>query len=331
VRRYFGRKALIYALTLFVAITLNWLIPRFMPGDPVGQMLARQRVSNPDAAEAMRAYYNEVFGLDQPIWQQYLNYWGELLQGNLGVSTWAFPKPVSEIVIGALPYTLALLVPAILLSWYVGNKLGALAARRRWLDNTALPLSYLLTATPYVWLAILLVWTGGIVLEIFPNSRGYDPSLTPGWNLTFIQDAAEHWVLPFLSLFLVALGGWAIGMRNLVIYELESDYANYLGTLGAPPRLVRQYAFRNAVLPQITGLALQLGVILGGNILTEVVFAYPGLGHLILNAIQARDFFLLQGILLFIVIGVLIANFIIDIAYVWVDPRTRTGMQGASV
>jgi peptide/nickel transport system permease protein len=331
VRRYFGRKALIYALTLFVAITLNWLIPRFMPGDPVGQMLARQRVSNPDAAEAMRAYYNEVFGLDLPIWRQYLNYWGELLQGNLGVSTWAFPKPVSEIVIGALPYTLALLVPAILLSWYVGNKLGALAARRRWLDNTALPLSYLLTATPYVWLAILLVWTGGIVLEIFPNSRGYDPSLTPGWNLTFIQDAAEHWVLPFLSLFLVALGGWAIGMRNLVIYELESDYANYLGTLGAPPRLVRQYAFRNAVLPQITGLALQLGVILGGNILTEVVFAYPGLGHLILNAIQARDFFLLQGILLFIVIGVLIANFIIDIAYVWVDPRTRTGMQGASV
>jgi peptide/nickel transport system permease protein len=331
VRRYFGRKALIYALTLFVAITLNWLIPRFMPGDPVGQMLARQRVSNPDAAEAMRAYYNEVFGLDQPIWRQYLNYWGELLQGNLGVSTWAFPKPVSEIVIGALPYTLALLVPAILLSWYVGNKLGALAARRRWLDNTALPLSYLLTATPYVWLAILLVWTGGIVLEIFPNSRGYDPSLTPGWNLTFIQDAAEHWVLPFLSLFLVALGGWAIGMRNLVIYELESDYANYLGTLGAPPRLVRQYAFRNAVLPQITGLALQLGVILGGNILTEVVFAYPGLGHLILNAIQARDFFLLQGILLFIVVGVLIANFIIDIAYVWVDPRTRTGMQGASV
>ena len=330
-RRYFGRKALIYALTLFVAITLNWLIPRFMPGDPVGQMLARQRVSNPDAAEAMRAYYNEVFGLDQPIWRQYLNYWGELLQGNLGVSTWAFPKPVSEIVIGALPYTLALLVPAILLSWYVGNKLGALAARRRWLDNTALPLSYLLTATPYVWLAILLVWTGGIVLEIFPNSRGYDPSLTPGWNLTFIQDAAEHWVLPFLSLFLVALGGWAIGMRNLVIYELESDYANYLGTLGAPPRLVRQYAFRNAVLPQITGLALQLGVILGGNILTEVVFAYPGLGHLILNAIQARDFFLLQGILLFIVVGVLIANFIIDIAYVWVDPRTRTGMQGASV
>jgi peptide/nickel transport system permease protein len=331
VRRYFGRKALIYALTLFVAITLNWLIPRFMPGDPVGQMLARNRVSNPDAAEALRAYYNEVFGLDQPIWRQYLNYWGELLQGNLGVSTWAFPKPVSEIVLGALPYTLALLVPAILLSWYLGNKLGALAARRRWLDNTALPLSYLLTATPYVWLAILLVWTGGIVLEIFPNSRGYDPSLTPGWNLTFIQDAAEHWVLPFLSLFLVALGGWAIGMRNLVIYELESDYANYLGTLGAPQRLVRQYAFRNAVLPQITGLALQLGVILGGNILTEVVFAYPGLGHLILNAIQARDFFLLQGILLFIVIGVLIANFIIDIAYVWVDPRTRTGMQGASV
>jgi peptide/nickel transport system permease protein len=152
----------------------------------------------------------------------------------------------------------------------------------------------------------------------------------PQWSWSFALDLLQHWVLPFLSLFLVALGGWAIGMRNLIIYELESDYANYLAALGAPKGLIRRYAFRNAMLPQITGLALQLGTILGGALVTEIVFAYPGLGKLVLSAIQNQDFFLLQGTLLFVVIGVLVANFVIDIVYVLVDPRTRTGLTGAT-
>jgi peptide/nickel transport system permease protein len=330
VKRYLGRKALIYSLTLLVAVTINWMIPRFMPGDPAGAMVNRQRPTDPEAALRLREYYEDLFGLDMPLWRQYLNYWQELLSGNLGISTWSFPTPVSEIISDSMWYTVALLVPSILLSWYVGNKLGALAARRKMLDNTVLPVSYVLTATPYMWLAIVLVWFIGVQLEWLPTSRGYAGNLVPSLSWTFVISLAEHWILPFLSLFLVALGGWAIGMRNLVIYELESDYSNYLAALGAPPRLIRKYAFRNAVLPQITGLALQLGVILGGNILVEVVFAYPGLGSRVLDAISARDWFLLQGVLLFIVIGVLICNFIIDIIYIWVDPRTRTGLQGAS-
>lgn len=328
-RRYFGRKALIYALTLFVAVTLNWMLPRFMPGDPVSQLLDRGRTRDPEANAQMRDYYESLFGLDVPMWQQYLSYWQKLLTGDLGISAWSFPTPVSELVMGALPYTLGLLIPAILLSWYVGNKLGALAARRRALDNSVLPISYVLTAMPYMWLAILLIWFIGIQLDWLPTSRGYAGNLAPAWSFTFFSSLVQHWVLPFLSLFLIALGGWAIGMRNLVIYELESDYANYLSALGAPSRLIRKYAFRNAMLPQITGLALQLGVIIGGNVVTEVVFNYPGLGLMLLNAINNRDFFLLQGVVLFIVIGVLICNFIIDLAYVWVDPRTRTGLQGA--
>jgi peptide/nickel transport system permease protein len=332
-RRYLGRKALIYAVTLFIAVTLNWALPRFMPGDPIGQIMSRTETRDPEQAARLRAYYEGVFGLDVPIWQQYLNYWRELLSWppNMGISSWSFPSPVTDLVIGALPYTLALLLPAIVLSWYIGNKLGALAARRRALDNTVLPVSYVLTATPYVWLAILLVWAGGIVLGIFPVSRAYSGNLLPAFSWLFISDLLQHWVLPFLSLFLVALGGWAIGMRNLVIYELESDYSNYLSALGAPGRLIRKYAFRNAVLPQVTGLALQLGVVLGGSVATEIVFNYPGLGLLVLNSIGSRDYFLLQGITLLIVIGVLICNFIVDIVYVWLDPRTRTGMQGASV
>jgi len=329
VRRYFGRKLAIYALTFFVAVTLNWVIPRFMPGDPVLRMLTRTSVSNPEAIAPMRAYYENVFGLDVPLWQQYLNYWVELLQGNLGISVWLFPAPVTDVIMGAVPYTLALLVPSILLSWWAGNKVGALAARRKALDNTVLPVAYALTATPYMWLGILLAWGLGIVAGVFPVAGGYGFDLRPSWSAEFLGSLVTHWFLPFLSLFLVAFGGWAIGMRNLIIYELEADYASYLEALGAPRKLVRRYAFRNALLPQLTGLALQLGVLVAGALVTEIVFAYPGLGHLILQAIQNQDFFLLQGVFLFIVFGVLAANFVIDIVYVVVDPRTRTGMQGS--
>jgi peptide/nickel transport system permease protein len=329
VRRYFGRKLLVYVLTFFVAVTVDWMIPRFMPGDPVQTMLSRAS-TNASAYDAMSAFYTNLFGLDVPIWHQYLNFWNALVHGDLGISVWLFPQPVSQIIRRAIPYTVALLVPAILASYLAGNWFGAFAARRKWLDNTVLPLGYVLTATPYMWLGILLAWSLGIVAGLFPVSGGYSFALEPSWSPTFLNSLLQHWFLPFLSLFLVQFGGWAIGMRNLIIYELEADYSHYLEALGAPRRLVRRYAFRNAMLPQITGLALQLGVIVAGALVTEIVFSYPGLGFLILQAIRNQDFFLLQGAFLFIVIGVLVANFVIDVVYVLVDPRTRTGMGGAS-
>ena len=152
--------------------------------------------------------------------------------------------------------------------------------------------------------------------------------MQPEWSTQFVGSFLYHWVLPFLALFLVAFGGWAIGMRNLIIYELEADYSHYLASLGAPNKLVRKYAYRNALLPQITGLALALGAVVAGAIVVEIVFSYPGLGTLTLQAIQNRDYFLIQGIFLFVIIGVLIANFCIDVAYVIIDPRTRVGMLG---
>ncbi|GAA3749194.1 peptide/nickel transport system permease protein [Spinactinospora alkalitolerans] len=328
--RYFGRKLFVYALTFFVAVTINWMIPRFMPGDPVRSMLARASVGDAEALESMRDYYSSLFGLDQPVWRQYLNFWGSLAQGDLGTSVWLFPAPVSEVIMGAVPYTLGLLIPAILLSWFAGNKFGAFAARGKWLDNTVLPVGYLLTATPYMWLGILLAWSLGIVAGIFPTAGAYGFALQPSWSWPFLASLLLHWFLPFLSLFLVAFGGWAIGMRNMIIYELEADYSNYLEALGAPRRLIRGYAFRNAMLPQLTGLALQLGTIVAGALLTEIVFSYPGLGNLILEALNNRDFFLLQGAFLFIVLGVLIANFVIDVLYVLVDPRIRMQMQGGT-
>ncbi|WP_433220196.1 ABC transporter permease [Microtetraspora malaysiensis] len=328
--RYFGRKLLIYGLTFFVAVTINWMIPRFMPGDPVQSMLARANIAQPEAVEAMRVHYTDLFGFDLPLWKQYANFWAALFRGDLGISIWLFPTPVTDIIARAVPYTLGLLLPAVLLSWIAGNRFGAFAARRKWLDNTALPIGYLLTATPYMWLAILLAWGLGVVAGVLPVAGAYSFAIQPEWSWDFAGSLLQHWLLPFASLFLVAFGGWAIGMRNMIIYELEADYVRYLRSLGASGRLIRRYAFRNAILPQVTGLALQLGVLVAGALVTEIVFSYPGLGHLILQAIQNQDFFLLQGIFLFIVIGVLIANFVIDVAYVVVDPRTRVGMGGAA-
>ncbi len=325
--RYFTRKILIYALTFFLAVTIDWMIPRFMPGDPIQNMLSRANV-NADAAQVMYTYYAHAFQLDLPIWQQYLNFWGALFRGDLGISIYLFPTPVAKVLMRAVPYDLFLLLPAILLSWWAGNNFGAFAARSKWLDNTVSPIGYILSATPYMWLGIFLAWLLGIVLNIFPIAGAYSFDLQPSFSWEFIGSVLQHWFLPFFSLFLVMFGGWAIGMRNMVIYELEADYSHYLEALGAPQRLVRKYAFQNGILPQITGLALQLGVIVAGALVTEVVFSYPGIGYLLLAAIQNQDYFLIQGCFLFIIIGVLIANFAIDIIYILVDPRTRRGMTG---
>jgi len=316
-------------LTFFLAVSIDWLIPRFMPGDPIANMLARASV-NSTAAQVMHEYYTHVFGLDLPIWQQYLNFWNSLFHGDLGRSVYMFPTPVVDVLSRAVPYDMFLLLPSILLSWYAGNHFGAFAARSKWLDNTVSPIGYILTATPYMWLGIVLAWFFGIVLDQFPIAGAYSFSLRPNLSWPFILDVLHHWFLPFASLFLVGFGGWAIGMRNMIIYELEADYSRYLEALGAPKNLIRKYAFQNGILPQITGLALQLGVIVAGALVTEVVFSYPGIGYLLLAAIQNQDYFLIQGCFLFIIIGVLLANFIIDIAYVIVDPRTRRGMTGES-
>ena len=176
--RYLARKILIYLVTFFVAVTIDWAIPRLMPGDPIERLLSRMQ-AQPSASEALTGYYTEAFGFDVPLWKQYLNFWAALFHGDLGRSVANFPTPVSELIIGALPYTLALLVPAVLLSFWAGNKVGALAARRKTLDNTVLPVGYVLTATPQMWLGIVLVVGVRSTLAIFPVSGAYSLALQP--------------------------------------------------------------------------------------------------------------------------------------------------------
>ncbi|NUU95677.1 peptide ABC transporter permease [Marinitoga sp. 1135] len=320
--KYLRKKVFIYLITFFVAVSIDWAIPRFMPGDPISLLMSRF-AGLPEATERLNSYFTKAFGLDQPLWKQYINFWVALFKGDLGISVFLYPRKVMEIIQGSIIYDFFLLVPAIVLSWIAGNKLGALAAINKKTDNSIIPIFFFLTSSPYFWMAMLMAWFLGFVIPIFPLSGAYSYTMTPSFSLEFILDFLYHLALPFLSLFLVMLGGWAIGMRNMIIYEMGSNYSKYMEALGASDKLIRKYAYRNAILPQVTGLALQLGTIILGSLTTEAVFSYPGLGFLLLQAIQNQDYFLIQGCFLFIVIMVLLGNFIVDLIYVFIDPRIR--------
>ncbi|HOO73756.1 MAG: ABC transporter permease [Thermotogae bacterium] len=325
--KYLRKKLIIYLITFFFAVTLDWAIPRFMPGDPISMLLARFNGLE-NSSDIVRSTFTKSFGLDQPLITQYFGFWKSLFTGDLGISIYLYPKKVSEIISQALIYDILLLLPAILLSWIVGNKLGARSGVNKKVDNIMMPFFYVLTSSPYFWFAVLLVFFFGVKLQIFPVNGAYSNIMIPGFNIQFILDFLYHWVLPFLSLFMVMLGGWAIGMRNMIIYEMGSNYSKYMESLGSSEKLIRKYAFRNAILPQVTGLALQLGTIVAGAFTTEIVFSYPGIGYILLKALLNQDYFLIQGCFLFIVICVLVANFLVDIVYMLIDPRVRFSFSG---
>jgi peptide/nickel transport system permease protein len=326
-KKYLRMKIFVYLLTFVFAVTIDWLIPRLMPGNPILVLVSRF-ATLPESAKVVYSYLTKAFGLDLPMWKQYINFWIALFKGDLGISIYLYPKPVLDVLKSALPYSLGILIPSISASWFVGNTLGAVAARRKRLDSVMLPVMYFITGAPYLWLGILLAYFLGVVLRWFPIAGAYSFALRPHLSWLFISDYLKHWVLPFLSLFIVQLGGWAIGMRNMVIYELEANYVRYLETLGVSRKLIRKYAFRNAILPQVTGLALQLGTVIAGQVTTEVVFSYPGIGYILTQAILNQDYFLIQGCFLFIIIGVLIANFTVDLVYMALDPRIRYSYGG---
>ncbi|MEA1884978.1 MAG: ABC transporter permease [Thermotogota bacterium] len=326
-KKYLGKKIFIYLITFFFAVTIDWAIPRFMPGDPIQMLLSRFQGME-GGREIIEAQITASFGLDRPLLEQYFNFWGSLFKGDLGTSIYAFPEPVMNIIQQAIIFDILLLVPSILLSWIVGNKLGAFSGVNKKADKYTMPFFYFLTSSPYFWFAVVVVFFFGVQLPWFPINSAYSSMMRPGFNFAFIVDFLHHWFLPFLTLFLVQLGGWAIGMRNMIIYEMGSNYSKYMESLGASEKLIRKYAFRNGVLPQVTGLAIRLGNIVAGALTTQIVFSYPGLGYVLLKGILNQDYFLVQGCFLFIVIFVLLANFLVDIVYMFIDPRVRFSYSG---
>lgn len=325
--RYLSKKVLVYLGTFVIAVTINFIIPRMMPGNPI-QILLSRFSGMEGGREIIERQLTLLFNLDEPLIVQYFNFWRSIVTGDFGISIMQFPTPVLDIIKRAIVFDLILLVPAIILGWIVGNRLGAFSGVNKRADDVMMPVFYFLTSSPYFWLAGVVAFFLGVILDWFPISGAYGVTMIPAFTWKFILDYAKHWVLPFLSIFLVDLGGWAIGMRNMIIYERSANYAKYMEALGASDKIIRNYGFRNGVLPQVTGLALRLANIIGGAIAVETVFNYPGLGRIMLNAVLNQDYFLLQGLFLAIVTMTLAANFLVDIVYMFIDPRVRVSFSG---
>ena len=323
--RFILRRLGFYLIAFWVSITLNFLLPRFMPGDPVSRMFARtQDRMQPEQIEQLR----KLLGVDdRPLWEQYAGYLQNMLTGQMGVSISRFPAPVTEVIGSQVGWTLLLGGTALVIAAVVGNLLGILAAWRRGgaVDSALPPLLIFIGSFPYFWLAMGALYLFGVTLGWFPIRHAFSDTITPGFSWEFISDVGMHLVLPALTIVLVSIGGWMLGMRNTMIATNAEDYITMAEAKGLRPgRIMFRYAARNAMLPSVTAFGMSLGFVVGGALLTEVVFAYPGVGYQLLAAVQGLDYPLMQGLFLTITAAVLLANFLVDILYVRLDPRVRS-------
>ncbi|TMD44875.1 MAG: ABC transporter permease [Chloroflexi bacterium] len=311
------RRIGFYLVALWASITINFIIPRLAPGDPAGALMARfQGRMTPQAIHSLELQ----FGISHdPLWMQYFQYLNNLVHGDMGTSFTYFPTPVLTVLVQELPWTLTLVGTSVLISFTLGSLIGVLIAWKRgsFIDGILPPLLTFFSAIPYFWLALIALYILAYTLNWFPLNGGYDTSTTVGWNTDFLLSALNHALLPAFTIVLASIAGWMLGMRNAMITTLTEDYVLLAEAKGLSERRVMfAYAARNAILPNVTGFALSLGFVVGGALLTEVVFSYPGIGFALLQAAQNSDYPLLQGIFLLIALAVLGANFIADLVYV---------------
>lgn len=333
--RYLAERLVIFVATVAISVTVVFFVPRLVPGDPLGAIYMNMAsVGGSMGGKGLVEEYNRRFGLDKSLWQQYVSYLRELARGNLGYSISSFPARVSDLLRSAIPWTVGLLSVTTLISWVLGSLVGAVvgwAGDRARLLRALVPVALILYTIPYYILAIILVFLFAFYWPIFPLSGAYSVGTRPALSSAFIGDVLRHAALPALSIVLVSLGWWFLSMRSLIIANKGEDYILWAEAKGLPGRRIFWgYAFRNALLPQTTGLALSLGHIVGGAIITEAIFGYPGLGWLIYNAIKSLDFPVIQGSVLLLILSVATVNFILDVTYPLIDPRIRFGAGGRS-
>jgi peptide/nickel transport system permease protein len=318
------RKIAFYLLTAWAAISLNFLIPRIMPGNPADNLINQFHGKlTPAAVHALRVLFGQS---NQNLGQQYVSYWHSVFTGNFGISYAYYPSTVSSVIGQSMYWTLILVTICTVLGFLIGTSLGMLAGWKRgsWLDSSLVPITTFLSSIPYFWFAIIIVYVFAITLKWFPLSGGYAVDQTIGLNSGFISSAINYAILPAVTITVASIGGWLIGMRNMMVTTLSEDYVRLAEAKGLPKRRVMYtYAARNAMLPSLSGFAMSLGFVVGGSIVTEVVFNYPGIGSVLFKAAQAADYPLMSAIFLLITVLVLIANLVADVAYVFLDPRTR--------
>src|ERR1700757_1590477 len=325
--RYVLRRAGFFLLTLWAAVTLNFFLPRMMPGDPAIAMMAkfRGKVASPQALQAL----GTIFGADsgQSLPAQCVHYLGDVFTGNFGTSLFFFPEPVSQVVRSAIFWTLGLVGVTTILAFALGTGIGILSAWRHGglTDSIAPPLLVIASAIPYFWVGMMFILIFGLKLQWLPWSGGMNLTDSPAWTPSFIGDVFEHALLPGLALLITTIGTWALTMRNNMVTTLAEDYVRMARAKGLrPQRIMLNYAARNAILPILTGFAMSLGFVVGGAILIEYVFNYPGVGYMLLQAVENEDYPLMQALFLLITVAVLVAVLLADIATAIFDPRTRS-------
>ncbi len=329
-KKYYGQKIIWYLITLFFAIVLNFVLPRLMPGDPVAGIASGAVSGMTDATAIQKVYeeYAEKFGVNKPMIVQFGMWAGNALKGDFGVSFSQYPRTVGNIISSSIGWTLALQLPAIVVGWLLGNILGAVAAYIKGaFDKVILPVFMFISNIPAFGMAIILLTVFGINLKWFPTSGAYGFELIPNFSWEFISSVISHYQMPFWSIVLITIGGQAIGMRSMSIYELNADYVKYSRFLGIKDRKIVGYVFRNAMLPQITGLAMSLGTMMGGALVAEIIFSYPGIGTAMMTAVRGQDYPLLSACTLIITIMVLLANLLVEILYGVIDPRVKAAQQ----
>lgn len=322
--RFLLRRLAFYGAAFWVAVTLNFFIPRLMPGDPSARVLASFRgLLNPAQVAAIK----KSFGFEGTLWDQYVVYVGNVLRLDFGISSVQFPEPTSSLLFYGATWTLFLVGTAIFFAFIVGTLMGIHAAWHRggFFDSVFTPINVMMNAFTPAIVALVLFYAFSMQLQWFPLGRAHDLSMTANWSWDFIASVLWHATLPVLSILLVSFGGWHLGMRNVMINLLNEDFVILAKAKGLSDRRVRyRYVARNAILPQITSLALSIGFMLGGALVTEAVFNYPGLGKFTLTAINGRDYSFIQAQLLLLTFSVLVANLLSDIANLMLDPRLRT-------
>ncbi len=324
-------RLVLMVLVIWLAASINFLLPRMTDRDPIEERLAQALGDSGGSAigiEEMVAEYQSKFGTDQPLWKQYISMMGDIAQFDLGVSINYFPDRVATHVMAALPWSIALLGTATLISFVIGTILGALTIWRRksaWLARIV-PLFMILAAIPFYLVGLVLVYVFSLSLGWFPPARGYGVGVNMDWSWTAIGNVIYHAILPAMSIVLAAIGIWALSMRGMMVTVQGEDYMNFARAKGlSNRRMFWRYAVRNAITPQITTLVLAFGTIVGGAILVERVFVYPGIGTLLYNSVLLVDYFLIFGCVFILILTVAVSLMILDLLYPLLDPRIRAG------
>ena len=325
---YLWNRLITLFLTIWIAATLIWIIPRLSPVDPADIMLGRMAAGAGavEGAEEILAQLQQSFGLNDPLWLQYLKYLRNIIFFDFGLSTASFPTEVSTLIAQALPWTLGLMILSLIITFFIGNALGAFMVWERtpkvW--KVAIPAAMVFTSIPPILSGLLLMWVFAAQLQWLPLTGSYGLFVEPGWTWAFASSVITHGILPALSIVIVTFGFWALGMRGLMITVQGEDYVKLAEAKGLKPRyILYKYMIRNAILPQITAFALKIGLLVAGQVLVERIFAYNGMGKLLYDAILDQDFPVIQGVSYVIILMTALAVFLVDLIYPFIDPRIR--------